>query len=425
MFCRYGIGKQSLVDFLVTILNLFFLFSISWWIWKSETSIIRKFYWPALLLKLAAGILVGLIYSRYYTDSDTFFFFNEAVDGASKIANGITAYLDFLLSSRGGYYLGEDRMSFLIKIASFFCLITHNNYWITSLYFSFFSFLSAWWLTKLISNYIPGITIPACIAFLFFPSCVFWSSGIIKESLAMAALFFLAGVFLQLWFNKKIKYVQIMASLFFIWIGWSLKYYYVGLFVPILLSTWITRFLISKFKISSWGEISLMLVILSVGLISASYLHPNFSLHRVLEVIVSNNEAFVQLSAATDVIHFYNLEATWLSVIINTPWALFSGLFRPFVWEATNLMQAFASLENLLVLILTIVSFRGLVLAFKSEHRLLILAIVIYCVLLCVFLSLSSPNFGTLARYRVGFLPFFILLVTIHPFLTKHLSKLL
>lgn len=241
----------------------------------------------------------------------------------------------------------------------------------------------------------------------------------------MTALFFLAGTFLQLWFNKKISVIQIIASLFFIWIGWNLKYYYVGLFVPILFSTSFTQFLSKKFTLSNWAEITLMLAILTVMLMSASLLHPNFSFNRVLEVIVSNNGAFVQLSAATDVIHFFNLEATWSSLMINAPWALFSGLFRPFVWEATNLMQAFASCENLLILILSLVSFRGLALVFKSEHRLLIMAIVIYSVLLCVFLSLSSPNFGTLVRYRVGFLPFFILLVTTHPFLSKQLSKLL
>lgn len=410
---------------LIILLNLIFLFSISWWIWKSEIATIRKFYWPALLLKLAAGILVGLIYSRYYTDSDTFFFFNEAVDGASKIKDGPSAYLDFLLSSRGGYFLGEDRMSFLIKVMSFFCLITSDNYWVISLYFSFFSFLSAWWLTKLISKHFPGITIPACIAFLFFPSCVFWSSGIMKESLAMTALFFLAGVFLQFWFDKRTQVIQVIGSIFFIWIGWNLKYYYVGLVIPIILSAWITKLLTRKSEVKVWSEIILFLVILSIGLMGASYLHPNFSFNKVIQVIVSNNQAFVALSSPNDVIHFHQLEATWFSLVINAPWALFSGLFRPFMWEAGNIMQVLASFENLILFVLTVISLRSLPSVLKSENRLLILAILIYCMLLCIFLSLSSPNFGTLARYRVGFLPFFVLLITNHPFIVKHLSKVL
>lgn len=241
----------------------------------------------------------------------------------------------------------------------------------------------------------------------------------------MTALFFLTGVFLQFWFDRKIQVIQVIASILFIWIGWSLKYYYVGLFVPILLSAWITRFLSANFRASKWAEIVLMLTILSAGLIGASYLHPNFSFHRVLEVIVSNNNAFVQLSAPTDVIHFYNLEATWLSLVINTPWALFSGLFRPFIWEAGNIMQMLASIENLALFILTLISIKSLPSILKSENRLLILAILIYCMLLCIFLTLSSPNFGTLARYRVGFLPFFVLLITNHPFIAKHLSKVL
>jgi hypothetical protein len=34
-----------------------------------------------------------------------------------------------------------------------------------------------------------------------------------------------------------------------------------------------------------------------------------------------------------------------------------------------------------------------------------------YVVFLCVFLALSTPNFGTLSRYRIGFTPFLWLLL--------------
>jgi len=413
------------VELLIALLNLAFIFSVLWWIWKSEISSIRKFYWPAVLLKLLAGILVGVIYSSYYTDSDTFFFFNEAVTGASKINNGVNEYFNFLFSSSDDYYSGEDRMNFFIKITSLFCLLTGNNYWITSLYFSFVSFLSAWWLVKLISNYFPNNTISALVAFLFFPSCIFWSSGILKESIALAALFYLTGIFLQVWVINRINLFQIVAVIISVWVGWNLKYYYFGLLIPILLSAWVGRFLSSKRKLSTAGEFVLLLFIFFVCLIGASFMHPNFSLNKILNVVVSNNQMFVTLSSYHDVIHFYNLKATWLSLITNAPWALFSGLFRPCIWEAENIMQVLASLENLCLLVFALISVGSIPPILKSENRLLIFGTLMYCVLLCVFLALSAPNFGTLARYRVGFLPFFVLLIANHPFINKHLSKVL
>jgi hypothetical protein len=50
--------------------------------------------------------------------------------------------------------------------------------------------------------------------------------------------------------------------------------------------------------------------------------------------------------------------------------------------------------------------------------------VITYSVLLCIFLALSTPNFGTLIRYRVGFLPFLLVLICRQSFLVRFLSKL-
>jgi hypothetical protein len=47
----------------------------------------------------------------------------------------------------------------------------------------------------------------------------------------------------------------------------------------------------------------------------------------------------------------------------------------------------------------------------RQPVSILFLATASYCIVLCVFLALSTPNLGTLSRYRVGFLPFLIFLL--------------
>jgi hypothetical protein len=411
---------------IVFLLNFALLLGIAWWVWFKDNSAIRKFYWPALLIKLLEGIAVGIIYSTYYPNSDTFYFFNSAAQVSQQAHVDFTSYLNFLLSHSEGYFLGEARTVFFIKITSVIALLTANNYWVASLYFSLISFFSAWWLTTRIAQYFKEYERAAVIAFLLFPSCVFWSSGIVKESLAMAGLFCIAAVFLRIWVENKISVIGIVMATLSIWVVWNLKYYYIGLFVPILLTTWLTKRIISFLNIKSFGiEILVWAGMLMTGLVAASLTHPNFFLSRVLEVIVSNNASFLAASSPGDVIQYYNLDASWFNMLMNAPWALFSGLFRPMIWEVDSIVQASASVENFILLILTIWAIPSLKNLKNSPHRVLIISILAYSILLCVFLALSTPNFGTLIRYRVGFLPFFVLLIVNQPFLTKPLSKFL
>ncbi len=95
--------------------------------------------------------------------------------------------------------LQEPRALFLSKVVSVFGLFTASNYWIISCYFSCLAFAGAWYLVKIIRRCNAHYTLAAVLAFLFFPSVVFWSSGIVKESLAMASLYFLSAVFLSYW----------------------------------------------------------------------------------------------------------------------------------------------------------------------------------------------------------------------------------
>jgi hypothetical protein len=408
----------------ISFLHIIFITIFCSWYWKKQQLPVRKFYWHALGAKLSAGILLGIIHVILYTSSDTFFFFDSAVEASRQARMDFPSYLNFLSGQSGGYFLGIDRTIFFVKITSIFALITYDNYWICTLYFSLFSFLAAWKLTKEIWLNFPGVGIPAAIAFLFFPSCVFWASGIIKESLAMTGFYILSTFFLQFWLRRKISFTKILLSLICIWMVWNVKYYYIGLFIPVLLATWIARVIIERRHINKFSsEVSIWFSILIFMVLAATFTHPNFSLQKILDVLVSNNLAYMKASNPDDIIHFHNLKSSWLAIGMNSPWALISGLFRPFAWEANTLLKFASSMENLVMMVLVILSLMHLSEIKKSPHRLLILAIVIYCLMLCVFLAISTPNFGTLVRYRIGFLPFLLVLLINQPFIVKALSK--
>lgn len=395
----------------VSLLHVCFIFFVAFMVWKRDASALRKFFWPGLIVKLCAGIALGLVYLYYYDQvGDTFSLFQQGSVEASRATNDWIDYLKFLWQYQPTQ---QSRAVFFVKIVSIVSLITFNNYWIASLYFSLFSFLGAWILVKRIVLLLPASILAVAASFLFFPSVIFWSAGIIKESLSTGALFYLSSVFILLWMGTRVAWFEWILVVLAGWILWNLKYYYAAFFFPIVVATLVAkRFIIPRFSVKSFSvELLLWLLVMIVPVVLVFFLHPNFRPDQLLMVIVENNNSYMKSSAPSNVIHYDDLDPTVASVLFHAPWALFSGLFRPFILEASTFFKFLVSLENFATLLLTITGMIRLRNLFKATNRLLSVALIFYIAGLCIFLALSAPNFGTLVRYRIGFYPFLIFLV--------------
>jgi hypothetical protein len=374
-------------------------------------------FWPALAAKLLAGIALGLVYFQYYGTGDTLHYFNDGSTLAALAKNDAGAYVEFLWSSQPsqplhGLQFQEPRALFMVKAVSVLSLVSFNNYWLIALYFSLISFLGSWFLVKQLWLHFPGREAPAAVAFLFFPSLVFWSSGVIKESLAMAALFFLTGMFLKLWFSERVPLYQWLVLLLAAWVAWHLKYYFAAIFFAVTITSLLYKFLVRMLRparftteVFAW----LLLFIIPLAVVMAS--RPNFYPSRIFNVITENYRSYNALSSPEDLIHFKTLSPDAWSMAMNAPWALFSGLFRPFFWEANNVLQMAAAVENLFLLVLSCIGLFSVASVRRSSHRMLIFGAGVYILLLCVFITLSTPNFGTLSRYRAGYMPYFVFLL--------------
>lgn len=404
----------------IALAHIVVLLSMAFMLWKGQTGFLKKVFWPALLLKLLAGIGLGIVYTRYYTVGDTFGYFSDGATLAALAKKDLATYFDFLWRGDETFRIWsslnfqQPRALFFAKITSVFNLLSGDNYWIISLYFSFLSFCCSWWLVRALAKFYPAAEKAAAFAFLFFPSIVFWTSGLVKECLAMASLYFLSTAFLKVWKAEKVRVIEWLAVPLALWFLWNLKYYYLAAFLPIASTCLVVRRIIEphvSFR-HPLPKALVWLVIFIVPVSAVSLVHPNFYPQHFLEVVVSNYETFVTISQPQDVIHYSNLEADLGSVLQYAPKALFSGLFRPFPWEAENVFQILASLENMLMLLLFITSLARWKNAVREKDRMLLFAVTLYVIVLCIFLALSTPNFGTLSRYRVGFLPFFVLLIT-------------
>lgn len=403
------------MEVLIAVLHLGLIVVIAYYLRKkNEWS--EWYFWPALACKLVAGICLGLLYQYYFEVGDTFVYFNDGAKLAALAGEDFLSYLQILFLDRGlessQLTLMEPRALFFSKMTSVLNIVTGNNYWAISLYFSFLSFLAAWSLVRVIKHNIPGVSPAAVIAFLFMPSVVLWTSGVLKESVAMAALFFLTGIFLKIWFGDRVRWWEGVIGIVAMWVFWKLKYYYAGAFIPIVIAALFYRYVIARrVWLAAGSEAVVWLGLLILPLVLVTLLHPNFNIDRVLTVIISNNQVYNDLSQAGEYVQFRDLSASFVSVLTNAPWALFSGLFRPLVWETSSLVQAAQGVENTVLLLVFVAALFKMSRYTASPHRLLMLALIVFVVGTCVFITMSAPNFGTLSRYRVGYISFFTFLI--------------
>lgn len=409
----------------VAFLNILFLAGVIFWFYRHlRNSDLLVHYFPALFIKLAAGIALGLVYRHYYTGGDTFNYFHDAVGLAGLVHESPASYLKAIFLTEIPLELGpqlkflaQPRALFMAKLVSFFSLITLHNYWLSSLYLSFFSFAGMYCLASKLVKFFPKTAVPAVVAFLYFPSVVFWSSGVMKEAFAMGAMAFMISLMLPYLIERhRLKWHEILLILLLVLLLFKLKYYYAAVLAPVLLALVIVSFFIKngwKIVRNNFTNTATFLLMFCLLLLGASQLHPVLSPELVLYYIVDTHDLIAARSAAADLVHFKGLEADWGSFIANFPLALFSGLFRPGIWEVKGFFQIITGLENLMMLLMVFYSFGKIPPMRKSPHLHLIVAVLVFVIILAAFMAFSSPNFGTLMRYKVGFLPFFIYLLLI------------
>lgn len=424
---------------LILLTNLLLLGFVCAYVYTKSQSVLRTWYWPSLLLHIFSGFAIGWLYTYYYKEGDTFIFFTEGVKLTELARQDFSSYLTFLWSGEGSLdflnslYYQNDRALFMVKLCSIVNLLSFDTYWISSLYFSLLCFFSSWKLSTTLTHYYPTAKNGVTLSFLLLPSVVFWSSGVVKESVVLATLYYVIHVFLLFYKESKITGYRIILLIVSIWLLYTLKYYYVAVLMPVLITTLLHQQLSKRITTNSfWLHAALWLFIFASLSLGVTQLHPNFYLDRFLWVLYNNYLDFISFSQSEDVMLFPSLQENWGSVLLLSPWAFISGIFRPFLWESTNVFQAFASIENLILLLLTLTALPSLRRLPKHSDCMLLLAAIVYCFTLGTFLTLSTPNFGTLIRYRVGFLPIFVFLITVsNPiflksinFLSSHLKRL-
>jgi hypothetical protein len=96
------------------------------------------------------------------------------------------------------------------------------------------------------------------------------------------------------------------------------------------------------------------------------------------------------------------------SFLRNLPEALVNSAFRPGILDAKNALQWLAALENLGIII-TLMFAVGLF-NYEKKYLSFFLFLLMFVLIVYSLIGLTTPVLGTLVRYRVPALPFFMML---------------
>lgn len=396
------------------LVSIIILIILTWVIYAGLRFHISGFHYIiALTLKLIAGILVGLIYFYYYQAGDTIVYHQMAFRIVQDLGNSFHHWAEFIFTNDLSNFqtphsgiLNEPRSLFFIKVISILYLLTDSNYWISGLFLSLFSFLGSWYLAgKVLQNY-PGSKTAVLISLFYFPSIIFWSSGILKETLAWPCIAILSAIYIQVYKEKEIKIIQIILGIILFAIAWKLKYHYAVVWLLCAISASMFSVIKKYFPVNFYQPTFVILILIFA--FALSFVHPNFHLENLMHVITANHEKILSISGPGNTVDFIHVGNQYLKFFVNLPVSLFAGLFLPFPWQGSNQMIIIVGSLNFLVFTLFLFKIFEVIRSGKMQGG-IAFGITYYIIILSILMAYTTPNFGTLERYKISYLPFFLI----------------
>lgn len=416
---------MGLKDLIITPVYIILLSVIAYFIRPYVTNArTKKYFLPALWVRFAGAIALGLIYQFYYKGGDTFNYFNQAGVVYEALQEDFNIGLKLLLSS-GTYesdtynyatkilWYRAEKEFFIIKLVATLSVITFYTYSSNAVFFAAFNFAGLWMMFSVLSKRFPNLSNKLAISILFVPSCIFWGSGILKDTLTLGALGFLFWSLYQMIENSKIDFMKVAIGILATWIIVSVKFYIFICFLPSAIF-WIYLKNISRVR-NRLNRLLIAPFLILFFLVSGYFLTKrvseysdryNISSLAQWAYITSND---IRYWTGKDAGSGYDLglqDGTWGTLIKLAPAAINVSLFRPYLWEVNNPLMLLASIESLIVLLLTVVTIKPILTQKRKPP--VIVFMLSFSLMFAFAVGVSTYNFGSLSRYKLPLLPFYI-----------------
>ena len=442
---------MELKDFVVTPIVLMLIFLSAYWLRPFLTNpATRRYFIPALTFKIIGAICIGFIYQFYYDrGGDTFAYFNQGKEiHRAFYTNPVTGIK--LLSYTGGDYRGltdnnpetfeyTSKMRFfvgkseyfVVRAVGFLGLFCFHTYTSIAALFAYFSFFGLWVAYFAFTRIFNNLALEFAIAFLFIPSVVLWGSGVMKDSITISSIGWIVAAVYWIIYRRKYFILSLIIILLSVYVIYVVKIYVLFALIPSIL-LWLVLHFRSSIKINLVRRmitpvfISLSLIAGYSILINISKGDKRYDITQVGERTKINADYLYYVSQRNkgSGYNLGELDGSVESMLNLVPKAINVSLFRPYLWEVQNPLMFLSFLESTFFLLITLSLLirPGIIKSFKyimSDN------VLIFCFLFALILAaavgLNSYNFGTLSRYKIILLPFYLSGV----FILRNYSKII
>ena len=413
----------------------------------------RQWQWAATgpwrtVLVLGLGLRVGMGLARYWSHQ------LDAV-GMSSVSDAITNDILWtdpahawrmltgavtVIPTGAAYNAVFQNMSntwFLIKVLVVLNFGSLTLGWLNTLYLSLFVFVGCWTLVRKLAQVLPDTPAGAgVIAFLLWPSIWFWATGISKEAVLLGSGAWLTARVVDLLYSNSNAAAAAAPARRSIgwWVGtvalallhFQMRYFFAAPLLAVLcgvvLGQWLQQYGPNR---SRWVQLVALVAVLGAVAWVAPQLSVAFRMNKFTNQVVRVYEFEIAHTLGRPHFEYPHLRPTVESIAAHAPLAVVNALTRPWLGQSKHPLYLAAGLENAAILILFAVA------VWAAMHgRIgklpfgLSVGLSIFCLVLAFLIGLTTPNLGSLSRYRSDLLPFLLLLLLQNEYAAKLLSRL-
>jgi len=431
------------LDILMLLLWLtIILITASWIKTKNSHKIHYTYFMRNLYFKMGFSFVFAFYYIFFIHGGDTVAFF----DTSRVLTNLLFKYPEYYLQEWSTYSTNEGYINhftpetgfppgwiarepqgyFVCKLFSVINVFTGSSYLATTVLSAFVTSLVSFRLYDFMVSFELTDYKKLATYFLFIPSLCFWCTGVSKDALIVICVYYLIPTIYYLFTGKsKVKLWSIILIFFLFWILLNIRSFMViVIIVPFIFAFNVQiakRYFSNKFIRRIFRSF-----IIAIGFAFIGFYFSGETAQKYLKEAEITQQDFKTNKVYTGAKYdLGDVSYTPTGLLRAMPLSIFTGVYRPFPWEALSPGLILNGIECIFLFYFTFLFLikgrRKRIARIRDSD---ILTFALYFVIIFAFMTgFTSVIFGVLVRLRSPLLPFFLLLLTINPKEDKTLEQ--